>query len=245
MGGSSGGGGVTRVEPPSYQLPYLQYGTNQAQQIYNRGRQVVPFAPQTEMAIAGTTQRALTGSPVTNAAQNYATQSLQGGFLGSNPWLDQTFNRAALGTQNQLASEFARSGRNVGASEPIRAQQLNDLATGIYGGAYENERNRQQGVLGQAGALANQDYVDLAQLGGAGAQVEGLAQQYTDAQGANLDDYLRRVSGNLGSTTTTPSSRNRLAGAAGGALAGAQLGSYFGPWGTAIGAVGGGLFGGL
>lgn len=244
MGGSSGGGGVTRVEPPSYQLPYLQSGVAQAQTLYNQGRRVVPFSPQTEMAISGTTQRALTGSPVTNAAQNYATTSLQGGFLGSNPWLDQTFNRAALSTQNQLASEFARSGRNVGASEPIRAQQLNDLATGIYGGAYENERNRQQGVLGQAGALANQDYVDLAQLGGAGAQVEGLAQQYADAQGANLDDYLSRVSGNLGQTTTSSASRNRTAGAAGGALAGAQLGSYFGPWGTALGALGGGILGG-
>jgi hypothetical protein len=237
--GGGGGNQITRVEPPSYQLPYLQAGLGQASQLYNQGRSVVPFAPQTEAAIQGTTQRALQGSPVTSAAQNYATQSLQGGFMGSNPWLDQTFQRAALGTQNQLASEFAGAGRNVGASQGLRSQQLNDLATGIYGGDYQQERNRQQGVLGQAGALANQDYIDLAQLGGAGAQVEGLAQQYADAPGQNLDQFLGRVSGNMGQTTIAPRQSNRVGGAVGGALAGSMLG----PWGALGGGILGGIFG--
>jgi hypothetical protein len=237
-GGGSSGSQTTRVEPPSYQLPYLQAGLGQASQLYNQGRSVVPFSPQTEASIAGTTQRALQGSPVTSAAQNYATTSLNGGFLGSNPYLDQTFNRAALQTQNQLASQFGASGRGQAGAEGLRSQQLNDLATGIYGGAYENERNRQQGVLGQAGALANQDYIDLAQLGGAGAQVEGLAQQYADAPGANLDQYLGRVSGNMGQTTIAPRNRNVGGGLLGGALTGASL---FGPWG----AVGGGILGGI
>jgi hypothetical protein len=237
--GGGGGNQTTRVEPPSYQLPYLQAGLGQASQLYNQGRSVVPFAPQTEAAIQGTTQRALQGSPVTSAAQNYATQSLNGGFLGSNPYLDATFQRAALGTQNQLASEFARSGRNIGASEGLRSQQLNDLATGIYGGDYQQERNRQQGVLGQAGALANQDYIDLAQLGGAGAQVEGLAQQYADAPGQNLDQFLGRVSGGMGQTSTTDMSRNRVGGALGGGLLGGLLTG--GPFGAVLGGILGGL----
>lgn len=236
-GGGGGGNQVTKIEPPSYQLPHLQYGVNQAQQLYNRGASVVPFAPQTEAAIAGTTQRALQGSPVTNAAQNYATRSLQGGFLGSNPYLDATFNKAALATQNQLASQFGAAGRGQAGAEGLRSQQLNDLATGIYGGDYQQERNRMQGVLGQAGALANQDYIDLAQLGGAGAQVEGLAQQYADAPGTALDQYLGRISGNMGQTQTTKTPRNPVAGAAGGALAG----SFLGPWGM----LGGGLLGGI
>jgi hypothetical protein len=238
-GGGGGGNQTTRVEPPSYQLPYLQAGLGQASQLYNQGRSVVPFAPQTEAAIQGTTQRALQGSPVTSAAQNYATQSLNGGFLGSNPYLDATFQRAALGTQNQLASEFARSGRNIGASEGLRSQQLNDLATGICGGDYQQERNRQQGVLGQAGALANQDYIDLAQLGGAGAQVEGLAQQYADAPGQNLDQFLGRVSGGMGQTSTTDMSRNRVGGALGGGLLGGLLTG--GPFGAVLGGILGGL----
>lgn len=236
-GGGGGGNQTTRVEPPSYQLPYLQQGLGQAANLYNQGKQVVPFAPQTEAAIAGTTQRALQGSPVTSAAQDYATKSLNGGFLGSNPYLDATFNRAALQTQSQLASQFGVAGRSQAGAEGLRSQQLNDLATGIYGGDYQQERNRQQGVLGQAGALANQDYIDLAQLGGAGAQVEGLAQEYANAPGANLDEYLARVSGNQGQTSTTTMPRNRVGGAVGGALAG----SMFGPWG----ALGGGLLGGI
>lgn len=234
-----GGGGnqTTTTQPPAYQLPHLQYGAGQAQQLYNRGQQVVPFSPQTEAAISGTTQRALAGSPVTQSAQNYATNTLQGGFLGSNPHLDAMFNKAALATQSQLASQFGAAGRGAAGSEGLRSQQLNDLATSIYGGDYQQERNRMQGLVGQAGALANQDYIDLAQLGGAGAQVEGLAQQYADAPGAALDQYLGRVSGNMGSTQTTKIPRNPLGGALGGALAG----SYLGPWG----AIGGGLLGGI
>lgn len=237
MAGGGGGNQVTKTEPAAYQLPHLQYGLNQAQQIYQRGANTVPFAPQTEAAISGTTQRALAGSPVTQAAQNYATNTLQGGFLGSNPYLDATFNKAALATQNQLASQFGAAGRGAAGSEGLRAQQLNDLATSIYGGDYQQERNRMQGLVGQAGALANQDYVDLAQLGGAGAQIEGLAQEYADAPGTALDQYLARVSGNMGSTQTTKIPRNPVGGALGGALAG----SFLGPWGM----LGGGLLGGI
>lgn len=244
---SSGGGGgneITRIEPPSYQLPYLQSGLAGAQGLYNQGGRVVPFAPQTEAALQGIATRASQGSPLVGTAQNYAQQTLQGGFLGSNPYLDATFNKAALATQNALDSQYARAGRNVRAGEPIRAQQLNDLATSIYGGAYENERNRQQQVLPLAAPLANQDYADLDRLRGVGAEVEGLAGQYADAPGNALDDYLRRVSGNLGSTQTTSMPRSRSAGAAGGALTGAGIGSMFGPWGALIGG-GLGLLGGL
>lgn len=243
-GGSQTSSGVTRVEPPSYQLPYLQSGLQNAQNLYNQNggnAPVVPFAPQTEQALNLTQQRALQGSPVTGSAQQYVTRSLQGGFLGQNPYLDQTFNQAALATQNQLASEFARGGRDVEASQGLRSQQLNNLATGIYGGAYENERNRMQGVLPFAQSLANQDYMDLDRLRGVGAEVEGLAGQYANAPGAALDQYLARVRGtDYGSTqsTTQRTPTNRGSGILGGAMAGFQLG---GPWG----ALGGGLLGGL
>lgn len=244
MSGGGGGSQTTKTEPPAYQLPYLQYGLGQAQSIYNQGGNVVPFAPQSEQALAGITQRATQGSPVTKAAQDYATQSLQGGFLGSNPYLDQTFNRAAQATQGQLASQFAGAGRNVSASQGLRAQQLNDLASQIYGGAYGQERALQQSTLGQATGLANQDYVDLAQLRGAGSDIEGLAQEYQNAQGTALDQYLGRVSGNIGAVSTTPLYRNRGAGAIGGALSGYQLGSQFGGYGGLLGAIGGGILGG-
>lgn len=245
-GGGSSSGGVTRVEPPSYQLPYLQSGLQQAGALYNQGSTVVPFSSQTESALKDINQRSY-GSPLTSSAQQYATNTLNGGFLNNNPYLDATFKQAAQGTQNQLASEFAGSGRDIIASAPVRSEQLNNLATQIYGGAYENERNRQQGVLGLSNNLANQDYVDLNARLGVGSQIEGLAQEYANAPGTALDQYLARVRGtDYGSSQVGPKqSRNAAAGALGGAATGATLGSYFGPWGTAIGAVGGGLLGGF
>jgi hypothetical protein len=173
----------------------------------------------------------------------------------------------------------------------VNADELSNLANTIYGGAYENERNRglsydqqqlgigaqgyeserdrmaqdieqqrarQFGVAGLAPSLANQDYIDLQQLQGVGGQVEDLAGRLMEDQAArwdfsqnapqiNLDNYIARITGGYpGGTTnqTTPTYRNRTAGAAGGAMQGATMGSYFGPWGTAVGAIAGGLLGG-
>jgi hypothetical protein len=241
MSGGGSGNQVTRVEPPSYQLPYLQSGLSQAQTLYNQGKEVVPFSPQTEAALQGISDRAVNGSPITGAAGDYVTKSLNGGFMGQNPYLDATFNKAALSTQNQLASEFGRSGRNVDQSEGLRSQQLNDLATGIYGGAYNTDRSLQQGTLAYAQPLANQDYTDLQALQGVGGQVEGLAQKYADAPGANLDQYLARVRGtDYGQTQVGPAAKSN---AAGGILGGALAGSSLGPWGALGGAVLGGIFG--
>jgi hypothetical protein len=250
--GGSGGNQTTRVEPPKYQLPYLQTGLGNAQTLYNNqqsGAQqtVAPFSPETQQGLAGITNRATTGSPITGAADSLATQTLNGGFLGSNPHLDATFNRAALQTQNQLSSQFAGSGRNQEASAGLRGQQLNDLATGIYGGAYDAERNRQQQVLGMSPQLANAGYADYDRLLGVGAQRESLNQQQLDAPGANLDSFLNRVSGSMGQTNISGGSRNRTAGAIGGGMMGAQMGSQMGngnPWATGAGAVLGAFGGG-
>lgn len=308
---------TTTQEPPAFVQPYMQFGAQQSRGLYETGgpqyyggNTIVPFSGQTEQALGLTEQRALQGSPVTDAAQNYATNTLgstptsqfgsgtnpwstnanpYGG--ASNPYLDATFNKAADSVQQRLGTQFAGSGRNVDASRAVNADELNNLATGLYGGAYENERNRQLaygqqqlgigasgyeserdrmaqdleqqrahqfGVAGLAPTLANQDYVDLQALGGVGGQVEDLGSRLMEDQAArwdysqnapqmNLDNYIARITGGYPggtSNSTTPTYRNRTAGAAGGALTGAQMGSSFGPWGTAIGAIGGGLLGG-
>lgn len=236
---------TTTTLPPEYQIPYLQYGLGQSRSLYDQGAKVVPFAPQSEQALQGIQQRATGGSPLVGAAQQYAQKSLEGGFLGSNPYLDKTFEQARLATQSGLASEFARSGRNVGASEGLRSQQLNDLATRIYGGNYAQERQLQQGALGSALPLANQDYVDLTQLRGVGSDIEGLAREYQQAPEQSLDRYLGRVGQLQGQTTTSPLYRNSGASALGGALIGSQIGSSLSsnPYAGLFGAAGGGLLG--
>jgi hypothetical protein len=251
---SDSGGGTTRMEPPKYQLPYLQRGLEEAGSIYDQergGNNIAPLAPETTQAWDATAARATNGSPLTSAAQGLATKTIEGGFLGANPYLDATFDRAALQTQNQLASQFAGSGRNIDASRNLRSQELNDLATGIYGGAYDSERNRMQDAMGAANSLANQDYVDLGQLAQVGAGREGFNQEQLDAGGLALDRYLGRVSGNMGQNTYASMARNRAAGAVGGAMLGSQAGNQFGSYmggnsslygwgGAALGALAGG-----
>lgn len=266
-----GGGGTpshttSTTEPPKFIQPFMQYGAQQAADLYQTGgpkyypgNTVVPFSPQTEQALGLIQQRAVNGSPVTNAAQGYATDVLSGKYLpggsNSNPYLDSTFNRAADNVQQRLDTNFAGSGRNIGAARPGAALELNDLANQVYGSAYQNERQAQQAMVPFATGLANQDYTDLNALQGVGGQVEDLtgrlmqdqAARYDFAQNApqrNLDSYIGRITGSYpGQSTTTPTYKNQTAGALGGAMTGATAGSYFGPWGTAIGAIAGGLLG--
>lgn len=252
---SQSGNQVTKTEPPSYQLPYLQEGLGYARGLFAEGgpqqyggNTVVPFAPQTEQALHGIEQRATNGSGVTQAGQGFVTDTLNGKYLGQgNPSLDATVKRAADQSYNTLTSQFARSGRNVEAAAPLQATMLENISSQIYGGAYENERNRQASVLPYVSPLAESDYRDLAALQGVGGQVEDLSGRYMEdaarrwdteqnRPGTTLDSYLQRIGGNMGQTTSTPIYRNRTSGAAGGAIAGYQAG---GPWG----AVAGGLLG--
>ena len=167
---NSSSSGVVQTKPPDYQLPYLQTGLTAAQNLYRQGPQepyqggtVAGFAPQQEQAFNMIENRATNGDPTLQAANSYVQNSLNGGFMNNNPYLDQTFNRAAMQTQGQLASEFARGGRNIQASQGLRSQQLNDLAGNIYGGAYAQDRQLQQGALNYAQPLGNQAYTDAAQ----------------------------------------------------------------------------------
>lgn len=250
------------VEPPAFAKPYIEGGYASAAGLYNQGGPqffpgdtFVPFAPQSEQAMQATAQRAMQGSPVTGAAQNYVTQSLNGDFMNNNPWLDQTFNRAVQQTRGALDSQFATAGRDLVSQLPYRTEQVNNLANQIYGGAYDAERNRQQGVLPFAGQLANQDYIDLAALQGVGSQVEGKAGEVLQSQmdrwnfnqtrpEAALDSYLSRVTGLTGgyNAQSQPIYRNPAAGALGGAATGAALGNMMGST-NPLWMLGGGLLG--
>lgn len=235
---------TTTSEPPKYIQPYLEQAAQGSQGLYNAGGSpVVGFSPQTQQALDMAQQRAGVGSPVNQAAQQYAQKTLSGGFMGSNPYLDQTFNRAALGTQNQLASQFGRSGRNVGESQFLRGEQLNNLATNIYGGDYEAERGRMQQMAPFAAGIAGSDYQDIGQLANVGETYDQYNQQVANQPATNLDQYLARLSGFPGGTATQqiPTTRNRLAGAMGGYQLGSSMTSN--PWGGILGGIFGGALG--
>lgn len=263
---SSGGTQTTQVNPPSYQLPYLQKGLAGAYDQYQSGgpqqyagNTVTPFAPQTEQALQGITDRATNGSPVIQAGQGLVTDTLNGKYLdpNSNPYLKSTFDQAAQASQASGEAQFAGTGRNVQAGAPQRNDLLSSLATQIYGGNYQQERQNQLGALNYASPLAEADYRDLSALQGVGQTVEDKTGQiiadqqgrwnYDQQQPGNtLDDFLRRVSGNLGQTSSTQLPdvyRNRTAGGLGGAAAGAQIGNTYGGNGGIYGALLGGLLG--
>lgn len=112
-------------------------------------------APQTPMqqqgiqAIQNTANSNINPSASAAAANQFETS---GALLNPamNPYLQNTFNLAANSVQNQLASEFAGNGSNVINSLPVQSSEMNNLATQLYGGAY------QQGLqsMTQASALA-------------------------------------------------------------------------------------------
>ena len=228
---------------------------------------VTPFSDDTNLALNMARDRAIGGSPVTDAASNLVTDTLRGGFLpggeNQNPFVDQFIQKQIERSRTGLDTQFAGSGRNLQAQFPARAEQVNNLVNEIGLNLFNQERNRQQGALGAAIPLANQDFFDIAQLANVGGTVEGKTGEIIQdrlnrfnldqtARDQQLDDFFRRLglsagaSGGAGTTTASqPIHRNRLGSALGGAAAGASLGSIFPGIGTAIGAIGGGLLGGL
>jgi hypothetical protein len=249
---STGGDGVQTnyANPPPWSAPGIYGATEAATNQFNRGgTPVAPFSDATNQALQMAQQRATSGSAVSNAANDYATKTLNGGFMGSNPYLDQTFNRAALATQNQLASQFGASGRDPGESQFLRSEQLGNLANTIYGGQYQNERQNQQAIAGLAPGLANQSWSDIGGLANAGTTIDQRNQQVAGQPQQALQDYINQlnsVSGGYGQQQQyLPSQTNTASGVLGGALLGSQLaGNQYRGWGAGIGGLLGYLGGG-
>jgi len=285
--GKGGGGSTQTVVEKTNTAPWgptgeaLQFGYNQAQALYDRpqypGNFYTEFNPTQEQALNLTQQRALAGSPVTSLAQSEAAQTLGGGYLDprSNPYLQSAVSGAlgdvgrayAESVMPQLQSQFVGSGRYGSglqqASESLVRQdmltKMGDIASGMYGKAYESERDRMM----KQGALAPQyqgmDYTDLQNLAAVGdirdqkareiLQSDIIKYQYPQSQ---LDDYIRRISGfsGAGGISSTSTGQLPVPGSSfiGGALGGANLGT------TLAGAInstnpafalGGALLGGL
>lgn len=211
---------------------------------YYSGQTVAPMAGETSTALDLQAQRALNGSPATRAAQNQLGQTMDGNYLYSNPvnvfaggmasgrdtgllgrfangdeqnqYLDSTYDQAAGKVRASMDGGFSKAGRyGSGAHEAATGDALNNLATQVYGGAYEQDQNRKlqaasgadqnrlaaAGMLGEAYAgergnqtkgmmfapsLAAADYQDIAALSEVGAAREAYGQ---DQINADIDKY--------------------------------------------------------
>lgn len=216
---------TSTVNPPAYAAPYLAYGANEAQRLYSTGgglnyypeETLAGFSPEQQMAMNLQTNRALSGSPLQREGQNQALNTLRGNFLGSNPY----FQQAVLNpiTQN-VQSQFSRAGRlGSGANQDVLARSL---ATPLMQN-YENERARQNQMIGVSQDLAQSDYADYANLAKVGAMRQDQAQKqimsnmdrYNFLQSAptqNLNQFLGQVGKAAGgyNSQTTPMVSNPL-----------------------------------
>lgn len=197
--GSSPAGYTTTTQgPPSYMLPYVGTGLSQAGSLlsgngpqYYPGQQVAGFSDPQQEAMGGITNLGLGGTPALSGAENFDTTLTNSGG-GSNPWLDAMFTHAAGTTQNQLASEFASGGRNLEASEPLRGEQLNNLATSIYGNAYQDNIQNALEAGSQAQGLYGTAMGGLNAAEGVGQRVQNLAQQQINAN-QNKYNYYQQL----------------------------------------------------
>lgn len=268
---SGGGGGrqtqTTRAEPWSVQVPYLSEIFGRAQALsnvpttYYPGATYAPPSWETQRALELQRERALAGSPLSASASSLLGRTLDGDFLGGNPYLAAAMGRAADAVRPVLDAQFAGAGRyGSGAHARALAGALADAASDIAYRDYSQERQNQLAALAAVPELAAEDYRDIARLAEVGAAREQAAQQEIDDARARHDfaqmepwerlaRYAQLVTGNYGSTTTVamPTQRRPLGeGILGGATAGATLGSKIFPGvGTGIGALAGGLLGGL
>ena len=205
--------------------PYAEYGLAEALRQYQAGapayypgQTYTEFAPQTEQALRAAEQRALSGSPVMQAGQDYLQNVLSGGFLGGSPGLQAAIERATRPAQAAAMSSLAQRGRlGSGLGSQAVAQTVGDIAANISYQDYANERARQQQAMAYAPQFAQADYYDIAQLGQVGAAREAQAQraiedamaryQYEQtAPQQQLGQYLSSVYGFPGQqqTTVTP-----------------------------------------
>jgi hypothetical protein len=244
----SKGGGNTRqvqsstVEPPAFQKPFIEYGLSQAKQLYESetpqyypGQTVVGYSPESEMALQGIRQQAISGSPFIKGVQDVVMQNL----MGTNPLQSAAFRPVI----EQVEAQTSKAGRyGSGYQQAALAQALAPMAL-----------EAQQQAIAQAPAARQFGFADLETLAGVGAAREAQQQaelaadierfQFEQARPQEkLAQYLAATrGGDLGQTTYEAQQRQPLTSILGAGLAGAELGQMAGIGGGTGALIGAGL----
>ena len=267
----SGGGGtntVSRTELDPTMRPFVQYGLQESTRLYQQpnlpsyypGQTYVSPSQQTQAALQAAQQRATMGNPLVPAAQQQALNTVQGNFLGGNPFFQGAFRGATQGAQTAYqdatqaalsnASRAGRYGSGAMGTALDRAggtfaNALTNIAGQLAFQNYDIERGRQQAMIGAAPSLAQADYEDINKMLQLGQVAEGYQEtaladavnRFNFAQQApyqKLQSYLSGAYGApAGMQVSQPVYRNQFGNVLGGALTGAAIG---GTPGAAIGA---------
>jgi hypothetical protein len=217
---------IQNSDPWPGQQPYIKQALSGAQNLYeNYTPGYYPNstnAPMNEMqgnALSGIYNRGIGGSAVDAGAQNLATDTLGGSFLGAeNPYFAQMQQSVANKIIPQVMSQFEQSGRyGSGAAANALASALADKTGQMAYQNYGDERARQMQTMALAPTVSGTDYTNLNAALGAGGQLQGQQQNAINADQArynyyqglpqqSLDNYARVALGsNLGQQTTASS----------------------------------------
>ena len=222
---SKGSTATTTTGPPSYLTSDYQNLAGKGSSIYGSGT-----SADQSLETQGLTQlqSATASNPIGAAGQGYYGNLESGSLLNpaTNPSLQGMVQLADNQIQNNLASQFAGSGRNIEASAPVQASQMANVASDIYGGAYNNTLNNMTAGLGQASQLEGENLMP----GSTALSVPG----------SQLSSYGSLLGAMPGGTASTPYYTNVGAGALSGAIPGSLIGNALGGsagggWGALLG----------
>ncbi|MDE1988916.1 MAG: hypothetical protein KGI82_00475 [Betaproteobacteria bacterium] len=209
--------------------PYL---TSDYQNLANAGTGIYGSGYSADQALQNQglsqLQAATASNPIGSSAQGYFNTLESGSLLNpaTNPSLQGMAQLADNQIQNNLSSEFAGSGRNIEASAPVQASQMANVASDIYGGAYNNTLNNMTAGMGQASQLEGEQMMP--------------GTTALSVPGSQLSSYGSLLGSMPGGTASTPYYTNAASGALSGAIPGALIGNALGGtsgggWGALLG----------
>jgi hypothetical protein len=213
---------TTTTKPAEWQMPYLSFGASESKRLYGQPLQYYPgetiagFTPTQLQAQGLLKARSLSGSPVTAAAQGELAKTLSGGYLSpeSNPYLSAYVQKGLEDVLPAMDTAAVAAGRyGSGAWGQMRGRAAGEVASNIYGQAYEAERNRQTGALQMAPSIAEMDVADLLRLGAVGSEEQAMEQAKIDEAinrwefgqmepWQRLANFVNLVSGDYGGVST-------------------------------------------
>lgn len=188
-----------------------------------------------------------------NAANDAITRSYQtatapqtaSAFEAAGRYGSGAYGNAVSQNQQDLATQLGNTDASMMSN--LYQQNMGNMLSGAQGLSQNYNTASQQQLAGSTNApnVVNSLNAAATNLYNMGGNQQALQQSQINAPWQLLNNYSNLIQGQYGgsSTSTQPYYQNQAAGAMGGAMGGAAMGSMFGPWGTGIGAVGGGLMG--
>src|SRR5262245_17755327 len=178
------------TSPWAGQQPYLSDLFQRAQGLYNTNP--TGTSPQTIQTQNAIYNRAMTGSPLVDAAKAETMKTIQGGY--ADPYARGAMDDAMGLARAKINQQFQGDNFGSSAHQEWLGRGITAAALPFASQAYENERNRQMAATAAAPGLAGTELSDLGQ----GLQVSRMQDI---APWEALQRYQGAVGGNYGGTT--------------------------------------------